>query len=91
MAESLSVNLKIQKGHIKWMVIPLYVAIYNVMIEQIEKEIKELLDSDVTSYLIYKKTGVAIPIIDRYRKGDNKLENMTLKIAKKLLTFKGKA
>lgn len=58
------------------------------MIEQIEKEIQELLESDVTSYRLYKETGVAWQVIDRYRKGENNLENMTLKVAKKLLEYK---
>ncbi|NYS33229.1 hypothetical protein HZZ02_05475 [Streptococcus danieliae] len=58
------------------------------MIEQIENEIQELLESDITSYRMHKETGVAQQVIDRYRAGENKLENMTLKIAKKLLEYK---
>lgn len=58
------------------------------MIEQIEKEIQKLLDSDITSYRIRQETGIAQQVIDRYRKGESKLENMTLRNAKKLLKFK---
>ena len=55
------------------------------LIEQAESEIKELLDSELTSYEIGKRSGIAITVIDRYRKGTNVIENMTLKTAKKLL------
>ena len=53
--------------------------------EQAESEIKGLLDSNMTSYEIGKRSGIAITVIDRYRKGTNVIENMTLKTAKKLL------
>ena len=55
------------------------------LIEQAEAEIKELLDSNRTSYEIGKRSGISIQVIDRYRKGTNIIENMTLKTAKKLL------
>lgn len=55
------------------------------LIEEAESGIKELLDSDLTSYEIGKRSGIAITVIDRYRKGTNVIENMTLKTAKKLL------
>ena len=55
------------------------------LIEKAEAEIKSLLDSDLTSYEIGKRSGIAITVIDRYRKGTNIIENMTLKTAKKLL------
>ena len=58
------------------------------MIEQIEKEIQELFNSDITSYRIKQETGIAQQVIDRYRKGASKVENMTLKNAKKLINFK---
>ena len=54
------------------------------LIEHTEYEIKELLDSNLTSYEIGKRSGTAITVIDRYRKGTNAIENMTLKTAKKL-------
>lgn len=40
--------------------------------------IKQLLNSDLTSYHIAKQTGLAISMIDRYRSGDNYIENITL-------------
>ena len=55
------------------------------LIEKAEEEIKSLLDNDLTSYEIGKRSGIAIAVIDRYRKGTNVIENMTLKTAKKLL------
>ena len=55
------------------------------LIEQAEAEIKELLDSNLTSYEIGKRSGISNQVIDRYRKGTHVIENMTLKTAKKLL------
>ena len=55
------------------------------LIEQAESEIKELLDSNVTSYEIGKRSGISNQVIDRYRKGTNAIENMTLKTAKKII------
>ena len=58
------------------------------LIEQAESEIKRLLDSNMTSYEIGKRSGISNQVIDRYRKGTNVIENMTLKTAKKLLELK---
>ena len=58
------------------------------LIEQAESEIKELLDSNRTSYEIGKRSGISNQVIDRYRKGTHAIENMTLKTAKKLLELK---
>ena len=55
------------------------------LIEKAEAEIKELLDSNVTSYEMGKRSGVSNQVIERYRKGTNVIENMTLKTAKKIL------
>ena len=55
------------------------------LIEQAESEIKGLLDSNMTSYEIGKRSGISNQVIDRYRKGTNIIENMTFKTAKKLL------
>ena len=55
------------------------------LIEQAESEIKELLDSNMTSYEIGKRSCISNQVIDRYRKGMNAIENMTFKTAKKLL------
>ena len=58
------------------------------LIEQAEAEIKSLLDSNMTSYEIGKRSGISNQVIDRYRKGTNVIENMTFKTAKKLLELK---
>ena len=55
------------------------------LIEHAESELKSLLDSDLTSYEIGKRSGISNQVVDRYRKGTNSVENMTLKTAKKLL------
>ena len=56
--------------------------------EKIIKEIEELLNSDVTDYRISKDTGITLSVIQNYRNGKYALENMTLKIAKKLYEYK---
>ena len=58
-------------------------------VEKIEEKLKVLLDSSMTSYEIAKKSGVTISMVDRYRKGENLLENITLKTAKKLFKIIG--
>lgn len=50
-------------------------------------KIKALLDGDITSYRIARDTGLTAPTIDNYRVKGAKLENMTLKIAKKLYDY----
>lgn len=57
------------------------------MIETIKREIEKILKSDETSYRISKETGIAVQVIDRYRQGKSKIENMTLKNAEKILKF----
>lgn len=57
------------------------------MIEKIKREIEKILNSDETSYRISKETGIAVQVIDRYRHGKSKIENMTLKNAEKILKF----
>ena len=64
---------------------PLEEAELKNLIEQAEAEIKRLLDSNMTSYEIGKRSGISNQVIDRYRKGTNIIENMTFKTAKKLL------
>ena len=66
---------------------PLEEAELENLIKQAESEIKELLDSGMTSYEIGKRSGISNQVIDRYRKGTNAIENMTFKTAKKLLEF----
>ncbi len=47
--------------------------------KKIIKEIEDLLNSDLTSYKIAMGSGVANSIIQNYRNGKRKVENMTLK------------
>lgn len=58
--------------------------------DKIIKEIEDLLNSDVTDYRISKDTGITLSVIQNYRSGKYALENMTLKIAKKLYEYKEK-
>lgn len=58
--------------------------------DKIIKEIEELLNSDITDYRISKDTGITLSVIQNYRNGKYALENMTLKIAKKLYEYKEK-
>lgn len=60
------------------------------MIDKIMAELEELLNSDVSSYRLGKETGVRSQVIQRYRNGETKLENMTLKTARKLLKLQVK-
>lgn len=50
-------------------------------------EIKELLNSDITSYAISKQTKLAPHNIEKYRKGESKLDLMTIGVAKKLMKY----
>lgn len=56
--------------------------------EKIIKEIEDLFNSDITDYRISKDTGISLSVIQNYRSGKYALENMTLKIAKKLYNYK---
>lgn len=56
--------------------------------DKIIKEIEDLFNSDITDYRISKDTGVTLSVIQNYRSGKYALENMTLKIAKKLYEYK---
>ena len=56
--------------------------------DKIIKEIEDLFNSDITDYRISKDTGVTLSVIQNYRSGKYTLENMTLKIAKKLYEYK---
>ena len=55
------------------------------LVEQVELEVKKILDSDMTSYEISKLTGVTITALDKYRSGKSLVKNMTFKTAEKLL------
>ncbi|WP_277046455.1 XRE family transcriptional regulator [Solobacterium moorei] len=50
-----------------------------------EEEVKRILKSDKTTYQIAKETGVSTAIIDNYRTGKSKIENMTMTILQKLI------
>lgn len=49
--------------------------------------IESLLKSDITAYQIGKDLGMQPVIIQRYMKGERKLDNMTLKTAEKLYEY----
>ena len=57
------------------------------MIEQAIKQIEELFNSDLTDYRISKDTGITLSVIQKYRSDQSKIENMTLKVAKKLIRY----
>ena len=57
------------------------------MIEQAIKQIEELFNSDLTDYRISKDTGITLSAIQNYRSGKYELENMTLKVANKLIRY----
>ncbi|KRL39901.1 hypothetical protein [Liquorilactobacillus nagelii] len=50
-------------------------------------KIEKLLSSDISAYAIAEETGLTRAMINRYRTGDTKLENMTIKTALKLQKF----
>ncbi len=55
--------------------------------KKIIKQIEDLLNSDLTSYKIAIGSGVANSMIQNYRNGKRKVENMTLKTALKLYDY----
>ena len=57
-------------------------------VDKLIKEIEELFETDITDYRISKDTGITLSVIQNYRNGKYALENMTLKIAKKLYEYK---
>ena len=57
------------------------------MVEKVIKEIEELFNSNITDYRIAKDSGVALSMIQNYRNGSRKVENMTLKTAEKLIKY----
>lgn len=57
------------------------------MIEQAIKQIEELFNSNLTDYRISKDTGVTLSVIQNYRSGKYELENMSFKVAKKLIRY----
>lgn len=57
------------------------------MIEQVIKQIEELFNSDLTDYRISKDTGITLSVIQKYRNDTSKIENMSFKVAKKLIRY----
>ena len=57
------------------------------MINQAIKQIEELFNSDLTDYRISKDTGLTLSVIQNYRSGKYELENMSFKVAKKLIRY----
>ena len=56
-----------------------------IIAEVMEEEVKRILNSEKTTYQIAKETGVSTAIIDNYRTGKSKIENMTMNILQKLI------
>ncbi len=50
-------------------------------------KIKQLFDSDISGYKISQETGLSQGLIYEYKRGDKKVENMTLDTATKLMKF----
>ena len=57
------------------------------MIDQAIKQIEELFNSDLTDYRISKDTGLTLSVIQNYRSGKYELENMSFKVANKLIRY----
>lgn len=60
-------------------------------VEKIEEKLRVLLDSQMTSYEIAKRSGIRVSMVDRYRTGESLIENITLKTAKKILKIINKS
>lgn len=54
-----------------------------ITIDKIIREIEDLFNSNLTDYRIANDTGIALSMIQNYRIGSRKVENMMLKTAKK--------
>ena len=57
------------------------------MIDQAIQQIEELFNSNLTDYRISKDTGITLSVIQKYRSDVSKIENMTLKVANKLIKY----
>ena len=51
------------------------------------KEIQELMNSELTAYKIGKATGLNFNMLQKYKTGERKVENMTLKTAEILYDY----
>lgn len=60
----------------------------NNIYDDIKKSIKRLLDSSISGYEISKKTGVAESVISNLRNKKREIENLSLKNAELLYSFK---
>lgn len=60
------------------------------MIDQVIKQIEELFNSDLTDYRISKDAGLPLSVIQNYRSGMYELENISFKVAKKLIRYSEK-
>ena len=58
------------------------------MIDKAIQQIEELFNSDLTDYRISKDTGITLSVIQNYRSGKYELENMSFKIARKLIEYR---
>ena len=57
------------------------------MIDRVIKQIEELFNSNLTDYRISKDTGLTLSVIQNYRSDKYELENMSFKVAKKLIRY----
>jgi DNA-binding protein len=57
------------------------------IMEKAMQEIEELFNSEITDYRLAKDSGVTLSMIQNYRNGSRKIENMTLKTAGKLCKY----
>ena len=56
------------------------------IMENLVNKIQEILDINVTSYRISKRTGITELVLSKYRKGTYNVKNMSLETADKLLS-----
>jgi predicted transcriptional regulator len=57
-------------------------------LDKVKQAIIEILDSEISGYSLAKITGISKSMVSRYRSGQDKIENMTLGTAEKILKLK---
>jgi predicted transcriptional regulator len=57
-------------------------------LDKVKQAIIEILDSEISGYSLAKITGISKSMVSRYRSGHDKIENMTLGTAEKILKLK---
>ena len=57
-------------------------------LDKVKQIIIEILDSEISGYSLAKLTGISKSMVSRYRSGQDKIENMTLGTAEKILKIK---